>query len=404
MNDISHPPEAQTRCHRRKHVRVLSGLLVFCCLYYSLNLTEKSSMQKPSTQITSSNQPTALRPKPSRKFILQPLNEFTPEVCWLMSFPNSGTSFTMTMVARASNKSFASNYADEVTANDQPDSLSIYPRRPEGPYWAGLSGKIASPRPRKCIYPERGRIAISVFDLRVFALPLLVPEKYVLTKTHCGSRCVQCGPVDYVETPTIFLRKCASGHARIGPHRHRVDVEYPPSRVHRAIHLIRNPLHNIIARFHLDHRHRARSNKTEWLATHPNNAEGLQAWCRDLDTDYRKQDETFFGKETVPTVICHGEFFKYTQWHNLVHEGLNLINHTVPVLLVYYEDYSLKFNETVKIILDFMDLEHVGILRDFQARSDYKSYFTDKQQVEIGNLIQDVASEKTWMQVKHYFE
>jgi hypothetical protein len=375
LNDISHPPEAQTRCHRRKHVRVLSGLLVFCSLYYNLNLTEKASMQKARPQTTSSNQPTVLRSKPSRHFILDPLKEFTPEVCWLMSFPNSGTSFTMSMVARASNKSFATNYADEVTARDQPDSLSIYPRRPEGPYWVGLSGKKASPRP--------------------------LPEKFVLTKTHCGARCVQCGPDEYVETPTIFLRNCASGHSRIS--RKRVSVEYQPSRVHRAIHLIRNPLHNIIARFHLEHRHHARSKKTEWLATHPNNAEGLQAWCRDLDIDYRKQDEKFFGKEAVPATICHGEFFKYAQWHNLVHEGLDLINHTVPVLLVYYEDYSLKFNETVNMILDFMDLEHVGILRDFQARSDYESYFTDKQQVEIGNLIQGVASEKTWMQVKHYF-
>jgi hypothetical protein len=371
MNDISYPPEAQTRCHRWKHVRVLSGLLVlvFCSLYYSLNLTEKASKQKVGPRMTFLDQPTAHRSKPSRK---------SPEICWLMSFPNSGTSFTMTMVASASNRSFATNYADEVTASDQPDSLSIYPGRSEGPYWAGLSGKIATPRP--------------------------LPEKFVLTKTHCGARCVQCGPDEYVETPEIFLRNCASGHIRI--RRRRVVVEYPPSRVHRAIHLIRNPLHNIIARFHLDHRNRARSKKTnytEWLATHLDNAEGLQAWCRDFDTDYRKQDETFFGKETVPTAICHGEFIKYAQWHNLVHEGLDLINHTVPVLPVYYEDYSLKFDETVNKILDFMDLEHVGILLDFQARSDYESYFSDKQQVEIGNLIQDVASEKTWMQVKHYF-
>jgi hypothetical protein len=382
MNGLSHPPEAQTRCHRRKHVQVLSGLLVFCCLFYSLNLTEKASLQTASPRIKTSSipQPTALRSKPTQQFILEPSNEFTPGICWLMSFPNSGTSFTMTMVARASNKSFATNYADEVTAADQPDSLSIYPRRPEGPYWAGLSGKIAYPRP--------------------------LPENLVLTKTHCGSRCLQCGPDDYVETPSTFLNKCASGHGRVGPRRQRVDVEYPPSRVHRAIHLIRNPLHNIIARFHLDHRHRARSNKksTEWLETHPNNAQGLQAWCRDLDHDYRKQDESFFGKKTVPTATCHGEFFKYTQWHNLVHEGLDLINHTVPVLPVYYEDYTLKFNETVSTILEFMDLEHVGTLKEFQARSDYTSYFTDKQKVEIGDLIQDVASEKTWMQLKHYFE
>jgi hypothetical protein len=190
MNDISDPPEAQTRCHRRKHARVLSGLLVlvFCSLYYSHKLTEKASKQKAGPRMTFSDQPTALRSKHSRK---------SPEACWLMSFPNSGTSFTMSMVASASNKSFATNHADEVTASDQPDSLSIYPRGSEGPCWAGLSGKIASPRP--------------------------LPEKFVLTKTHCGARCVRCGPDEHVETPEIFMRNCASGagaescHSRARP-------------------------------------------------------------------------------------------------------------------------------------------------------------------------------------------
>lgn len=108
------------------------------------------------------------RPKgPTGQFVLQPESEFTPEIAWLMSFPNSGTSFTMTMVSRASNRSFATNYGDEVTAPDQPDSISIYPRRPEGPYWAGMSGKIATPRE--------------------------LPDKYVITKTHWYVFCVAPG-------------------------------------------------------------------------------------------------------------------------------------------------------------------------------------------------------------------
>ena len=99
------------------------------------------------------------RPKgPTGQFVLQPESEFTPAIAWLMSFPNSGTSFTMTMVARSSNRSFATNYGDEVTAHNQSDTLSIYPRRPEGPYWAGMSGQIASPRE--------------------------LPDKYIITKTH----------------------------------------------------------------------------------------------------------------------------------------------------------------------------------------------------------------------------
>jgi hypothetical protein len=141
------------------------------------------------------------RPKgPTGQFVLQPESEFTPQIAWLMSFPNSGTSFTMTMVARASNTSFATNYGDEVTSPDQADSLSIYPRRPEGPYWAGMSGKIASPRE--------------------------LPDKYVITKTHwyvivCGRQkdsgdsasftclhvvywyCVQCTSANCIHTSDL---------------------------------------------------------------------------------------------------------------------------------------------------------------------------------------------------------
>lgn len=39
----------------------------------------------------------------------------TPAVVWLASYPNSGTSFTMTLVERASDLSMASNYGVEVT-------------------------------------------------------------------------------------------------------------------------------------------------------------------------------------------------------------------------------------------------------------------------------------------------
>lgn len=53
-----------------------------------------------------------------------------PGIAWLMTFPNSGTSYTMNMVAESTNKSFATNYGKEVIAPDEANSFSIYPRRP----------------------------------------------------------------------------------------------------------------------------------------------------------------------------------------------------------------------------------------------------------------------------------
>jgi hypothetical protein len=362
-----------------KQVKFVVFVLIASALYYNVNVKQKAFIEERHRPHKRDFIPDARYDKPNTKqqFILEPSNEFTPQIAWLMSFPNSGTSYTMTLVARASDKAFATNYGDEVIAPDDLESLSIYPRRPEGPFWAGLSGKIAKPR-----------------DL---------PDKYVMTKTHCGARCVDCGPDQYVETPEEFLRRCTLGHARIAPRRRRIDVEYDPSRVHKAIHLIRNPFHNIIARYHLEHRHRKESNKTEWLDQHPNDAQGLLAWCKDLDTMFIKEDEEFF-QNNIPKAPCHGEFYKFVQWHNLVHQSLALIPHEVPVLTVYYEDYTNQFNSTVEHILDFLELEHVGELREFTARSDYDGYFTKKQETQIKALIKQVAHTETWEQIKHYIE
>jgi hypothetical protein len=142
-------------------------------------------------------------------------------------------------------------------------------------------------------------------------------------------------------------------------------------------------------------------NDGEWLATHSNDAVGFRKWCEDLDTKYAKEDKEYF-QDKIPKAPCHGEFYKWTQWHNLVHEGLDLIPHQVPILTIYYEDYTSS--STAKAILEFLELEQVGEIREFTARSDYDGYFTPKEVDEIKKLVKDVADEKTWAEVKHYFE
>jgi hypothetical protein len=68
-----------------------------------------------------------------------------PSIVWLMSYPNSGTSYTMTMVERASNRSTATNYGVEVTHTNSM-SIPVHEEHPEGPYWEGLSGDLGTPR------------------------------------------------------------------------------------------------------------------------------------------------------------------------------------------------------------------------------------------------------------------
>lgn len=122
----------------------------------------------------------------------------------------------------------------------------------------------------------------------------------------------------------------------------------------------------------MDHRNQGYKNRTKWLETHTNDAKGLKQWCKTLDDAYAEQDKEYFG-DAVPKAPCHGEFYKWTKWHNLVHEGLELIPHPVPVLTIYYEDYKTSWNQTAKSILDFLELEQVGELREFTSRGNKQS-------------------------------
>ena len=114
--------------------------------------------------------------------------EVLPRIVWLASFPNSGTSYTMTMVERASNRSIATNYGLEVTGYKNP-SIPVHSFHPEGPYYEGN---------------QKHKL----------------PDDYILTKTHCGSRCVRCGAATYVEhNVSSFLDACARTPARLGKNR-----------------------------------------------------------------------------------------------------------------------------------------------------------------------------------------
>lgn len=136
-----------------------------------------------------------------------------PKIVWLMSFPNSGTSFTSRLVREASRTMTATNYADEEDTHEP-----VYEDQPMGPFW------------------------IHQDDFEP-------PDRYVLTKTHCGLRCGECPPEEYAETTYSFRRKCALTKSLDNKHANYDFYDF--DRVEKAIHLIRNPFDNVVSRFHL---------------------------------------------------------------------------------------------------------------------------------------------------------
>ena len=363
---------------------------------------------------------------------------FNPQIAWLASFPNSGTSFTMGLVARATNTTFATNYGMEANYGSRDvASLPIYPRHPEGPY---MPDPVTSFHHRK------------------------LPKTYVMTKTHCGGFCYTCSPsryaygydskqhsVDETSIPGLdFLTDCASGQA-VGGNGKLVDVSYPPERVSRVIHLYRNPMHNMIARFHLERKHHSDANTArdkEWLEQHPDNQEGMSNFCRETNENRWDEEQIFFEsayfqrnnqknddtsykrrngdsssptesnfpqdfdtwKELIKRVPCRNDLFRYVQWHNLLHQGLDYLPYKMPVLTLYYEGFeSSTYQATADSILDFLELQPVkdenGNVKwnEFHSRSDYDEFFSDTQVQDIEEFLQTLASFRVWGQIQHYF-
>ncbi len=208
------------------------------------------------------------------------------KVAWLMSYPNSGTSFTMKLVGESSNRSTASNYGLECDFDSNGENVPLYRSSPNGPYIA---------KPFK---------------------PL--PDNYILTKTHCGSRCVDCGPSKFLETKESFMDMCGKGAHVSSNNLTKVHVKYDPALAQRAIHLVRNPFNNIVSNFHLERHNKARKGSYYWLEKYPSTSDGFRKWCRHIDKKYTREEANIrLIPDSVTNLFdgipCHNAFYTFVQ-------------------------------------------------------------------------------------------
>ncbi len=350
-----------------------------------------------------------------------------PQIVWLMSFPNSGTSYTLRLVQQMSRQTTATNYAKEHTTdnsehdNDSSNStttmLLIRDDWKHGPYRSNP------------------------------ALPL--PPRYILTKTHCGGRCVHCGPDRYLENYRSFQQACLRGDGK--NRSDRITVTPPPyaaSLVTRAVHLIRHPMDNIVSRFHLDRLQQQQQEQfvsvqpnqsTQSTATsfkYPNNRTGFQQWCRDMDQQYRSMELHFRWiddrvRNAFRQVPCHAEFFKYVQWHNLATMTMTQTMKLQQTMIMYYEDYyqeqqysSIKTLQgtakhrsaqpplqppaaprQVQALMEFLHVQAVdwNATPWFEPKTYVTTYYTEQQRQSIRNLVQELATAATWELLQRYF-
>jgi len=110
-----------------------------------------------------------------------------PEVVWLMSFPNSGTSFTLHLVQSASKRTSATNYERE-TEN----------ARRGIPGTSLLQHMESNDKKSPLVGPY------------IISDDTVLPKKYILTKTHCAGYVIDSPIRLYTANHTEFLRGCGT--------------------------------------------------------------------------------------------------------------------------------------------------------------------------------------------------
>ena len=220
-------------------------------------------------------------------------NGSTPHVAWLMSFPNSGTSYTMHLVRSLSNTTCATNYEKEANVKD---TIPISGLSPHGPF--------------------------------LLKNDMIVPKRFILTKTHCAGYCNECPIGKYIINRFEFQQGCAtniltSTHIDAmnrNIHNAIYDYRIEPKRV---IRLVRDPFDNVVSNFH------------HWLGKqatlgngldkdYTRDRKGFMDYCKGynalFENKMKKEKEHtrtylkhFFSEVEMlmPGVPCHQHFFRY---------------------------------------------------------------------------------------------
>ncbi|GKY99029.1 hypothetical protein MPSEU_000858600 [Mayamaea pseudoterrestris] len=291
-----------------------------------------------------------------------------PVVALLVSFPNSGTSYTLKNTMITSNMSVATNYEQEV-------KNTRIPLRPD---------LIRSPYVLK-----------PAFD---------VPH-FVLTKTHCSGYCENCSPTDLDE----FEYHCLVRTRTVTPGKAYERLPYPRDLVKKTIHLFRDPFDNLVARMHLgiDRRRVVKKWTEEQLSVFTNTPKGMKAWCQEVDGVFRGDFDEVMQNMSVPTNLyedlpCSTDWYRYVMWHNRAIELIKQWN--VPNHVIFYEDYTRRYNETVSGILSFLELEPVHRNYPFYSGKTYRGLYDVETGRKAAAFVERIASPECWQLIRHYFE
>jgi hypothetical protein len=182
-----------------------------------------------------------------------------------------------------------------------------------------------------------------------------------------------------------------------------VDRTYDKSLVKKAIHIFRNPLDNVVARFHLEYNEKSMAGDSRYTSSFSKDATGFRKWCAMDDRNRGLVQSHYIDprlRGLMLQIPCFNEFYRYTQWHNLAFETTHAMNLTT--MLLHYHEFSDNFVAARGRILDFLELPLVGQGIEFDDGKEYGNYYSRRERLAIVGFLHEFASAETWEQLEHY--
>ena len=76
----------------------------------------------------------------------------------------------------------------------------------------------------------------------------------------------------------------------------------------------------------------------------------------------------------------------------------------LPTYYLFYENYTLSFDETVSQVLDFLEMEAVHPPLEFYVGKTYRSFFKPEHAKMAAEFTKEFASPRVWELLAHYFD
>lgn len=304
--------------------------------------------------------------------------EKSPVVSMFMSFPDSGSRYSLAAVEMATEYSTATFYGKEIVEMNGAAQVT----------------EVATP-----VFKELNSGPFLTSDL-------MEPGKGkgLLTRTYCNGYCLSdCTCKEYNISPDDFMKACLTS---VAPDNTVTHLD--PSIFTKAIILIRNPFDNIIGRFHYEFRlSTSDGGNNEFFngwggKKFTKDGDGFRNWCAFVDNANKDEGQECFEDDTellrlMGKVPCHSEFYKYVHWYNNAFVSTKDKFSTT----MYHEDFFFRPDGQINELVNFLDLDKTGNTFEFNLR-DYEYYYTPDEKRNILELINYMGSEDTLYNLRRY--